>query len=268
MVIRSTTLHRFWCASLLALVVVGCSTPKRAETFPIIWDDDARDARTHHDETHQDAIPILAGPTVNDSFVEFGASGGWSLGFEFAPHAEENAAITGAVSASESSQTAEVLGLNVGYMLQDDFEIRLGYAQAAQTYSDNSYQGILIPHGDLESSDISIGFRHYVPTYRVRPYFGADYVLRSWDDLTGRRDSTDEDVRVSMDDHSLLAIEVGLRYLWNSSSSVQLGLRWMDPLGSADGEATYKDNAGNTVDDDLEGTHDSMRLMFGVNWLF
>jgi len=270
MVIRSTTLRSIACASLLALVVVGCNTPKKSETFPVIWEDDARDARTHHDESHQDALPMLAGPVVEPSLSDHLEKGRWGVGVSFAPHAEENVALTGAVSGSRSSHSVEVMGLNVGYMFYDDFEIRIGHDQAKLPYDDNAYQGVFIPGSHLGTSDLSIGFRHYTPTYRVRPYFGADLVIRSWDDVSATDALSGDTVRVSMDDQTLLALEVGLRYLWNSSSSVQLGLRWMDPIEGADGTATHKDSGGTILnsDDDLRATHDSLRLLFGINWMF
>jgi hypothetical protein len=263
------------CFVLLCVGMSACGTTEKRADFPVIWEDD--NAETHHDISHQDLLPSLAGPVVEESLHDLHAEGSYGIGVMFAPHASSDFDLTGSAELSESSHSMEAVGLNLSYFTGDDFELRLGYEETSFRNHGTSYNGVLIgpdatdnPTEHIGGTELSFGFRHYLPTYRLRPYLGADVVLRDWNQILGETDS-DEEASINLDGQTLLALEVGVRYLWNEVSAVQLGFRFLNPLDVSEGTADHTDGAVPptlTSDDDLEADQSGWRIVLGVNWVF
>jgi outer membrane protein W len=252
----------------ISVTVTGCGTMESSKGFPVIWPDD--DLPTHHDISHQDVIPPFGGPVVEPALHDFHEKGKWGFGVTTAPHSSSDFSMDGAAALNESSDSAEALGLNLSYFAYNDFEVRFGYEACSLPTTGTSYQGIAVGAGDIDSTDLSLGFRHYMPLYRLRPYLGADLVFTDWSSGTGENPGNGETVRLSASGQTAIGLEAGVRYLWNAHSSVQLGLRWIDPIESGDGTATHKDAGGVVLNssDDLTIDQSGWRIVFGVNWVF
>ena len=129
---RSLVAVLFLCAT-----VTGCGTMESSKGFPIVWPDD--DTPNHHDISHQDVIPPLGGPVVEPALHDFHEKGKWGFGVTTAPHSSGDFRMDGAAALSESSASAEALGLNLSYFAYNNFEVRLGYEACSMPTVGTSY---------------------------------------------------------------------------------------------------------------------------------